>query len=197
MTNNIVQRLVALLFILLISPLLILIYLTIALFYQYNPIFVTPRTGLNQKQFNYYKFQTMYPIGHLTAIGKTDEERLTKLGFYLRKYSLDELPSVLCVLFGNLNFVGPRPLPPVYNNLYSTVQLQRFLVKPGITGLAQISGRNSISWKRKFTLDCIYVKKRSNCLDLIIILKTVKKVLLAKDVHPTGASAVKNFNGDN
>lgn len=195
--NYVIHSIIAFTFILIFSPVMVIIYFTILVVYQYNPIYVAKRVGLGQKTFSYYKFQTMYPINSAKIKGNTDQERITRLGLVLRKYSLDELPSLLCVLLGNLSLVGPRPLPPVYNDLYSDRQRQRFLVKPGITGLAQISGRNSISWSKRFALDCFYVKKKSLCFDMIIGIKTVKKVIFAKDVHPTGASVVDNFNGKN
>lgn len=180
-----------------LAPVLLSIYCGIFLNYRFNPIYSVVRSGKNQKPFRYYKFQSMYPVGHKAAKTSSDFDRITPLGFFIRKYSVDELPSLLCVLRGDMSLVGPRPLPPVYDDLYSKPQRQRFLVKPGVTGLAQIRGRNSISWKRKFALDYYYVKKNSFCFDIYIVLGTIGRVVAAKDVHPSGASVVDNFNGSN
>ena len=194
---NLFDKVASFFLIIAFSPLLITIYVVIGITYRFNPLYRTVRTGKYQKQFTYYKFQTMYPKDHLLVKSSQDIDRITWIGFYLRKYSLDELPSLFCVLLGKMSLVGPRPLPPVYDQLYTPTQLRRFDVKPGITGSAQINGRNSITWRRKFAFDYLYVKNMSFCFNILILIKTVNKVLFAKDVHPIGASKVENFSGKN
>lgn len=194
---NLLDKISSVILIITLSPLLLTIYVVIGIIYRFDPIFRTVRTGKGQKPFVYYKFQTMYPKDHLQVSSTQDIDRITKIGFYLRKFSLDELPSVICVLLGKMSLVGPRPLPPVYDQLYTATQLRRFDVKPGITGLAQINGRNSITWRKKFAFDYLYVKNISFSLNILILLKTLNKVFFAKDVHPTGASKVENFTGRN
>ena len=126
----------------------------------------------------------------------SDEKRVTKLGIALRKTSLDELPSFFNVLKGDMSIVGPRPLLLEYKNLYNSKQLLRFNVKPGITGLAQINGRNSISWIDKFKYDVDYVKNRSFFLDIIIIFKTIKLVITNKNINQINMVGSEKFKGN-
>ena len=126
-----------------------------------------------------------------------DSVRLTWFGKFLRKSSLDELPQLVNVLVGHMSLVGPRPLLVNYLDLYSSEQKKRHLVKPGITGWAQVNGRNAISWKRKFELDVWYVEHIGFITDLRIIGKTIKKVIAGSDINQQGQATIEAFNGNN
>jgi sugar transferase EpsL len=161
-----------------------------------RPIFFKQlRPGLNEKPFYIYKFRTMND--------KKDEEgnmlpgsmRLTKLGAILRKYSLDELPQLLNVLKGDLSLVGPRPLLMEYLKIYNKEQKRRHDVKPGITGWAQVNGRNTISWDEKFKLDTWYVENRTLWLDIKILLLTMKKVVAKDGVSANGHYSMERYKG--
>ena len=124
-----------------------------------------------------------------------DSQRLTSIGSFVRKTSLDEIPQLLNVIKGDMSFVGPRPLLPHYLALYNKTQKQRHLVKPGITGWAQVMGRNAISWEKKFELDVWYVKNQSLFLDIKILFMTVKKVIFKEDINTEGEVTTKPFEG--
>ena len=128
--------------------------------------------------------------------GLNDEVRITRFGRFLRATSLDELPELLNVLKGEISLVGPRPLFVSYVPLYSEEQRRRLDVKPGITGWAQINGRNSIDWQTKFRLDVWYVENQSICLDILILLKTLKKVLLREGISSEGHATTEYFRGN-
>ena len=175
------------LFLVLLSlPLILPIYLLLALLVlaKFNSpiLFKQSRPGLQGKIFNIYKFRTMTNERDKDGILLSDEVRLTKFGKFLRSVSLDELPSLWNVLKGEMSLVGPRPLLVQYLPLYTIKQARRHEVKPGITGWAQVNGRNTISWDKKFDLDVWYVDNHSIWLDIKIIFKTLKKVLLRKDI---------------
>ncbi len=125
-----------------------------------------------------------------------DAERLTPVGKFVRKTSLDELPQLLNVLKGDMSFVGPRPLLPEYLPLYNEQQRKRHKVKPGITGWAQVNGRNAISWEQKFALDVWYVERQSFLLDLKILLLTVKKVFVSEGINTAGQATTERFKGN-
>lgn len=124
-----------------------------------------------------------------------DAQRLSKLGAFIRKTSLDELPQLLNVIRGDMSIVGPRPLLPQYLNLYSVEQARRHEVKPGITGWAQVNGRNAISWEEKFKLDVWYVDHSSFRIDMIILYKTINKVLFSEGISDGVSSTMLNFKG--
>ena len=126
-----------------------------------------------------------------------DKQRTTPIGSIMRKLSLDELPQLWNILKGNMSFVGPRPLLPEYIPLYSKEQEKRHEVKPGITGWAQVNGRNTISWKQKFDYDLWYIQHQSFTLDIKILRMTLTKVLMTKDVNATGQITMEPFNGKN
>ena len=171
------------------SPFLIILYLLVYVKVGSPVIFKQKRPGYNGKLFTFYKFRTMLNINNEKGEPLTDEERLIPFGKFLRKYSLDELPSFFNVLKFEMSIVGPRPLMIAYLKLYSTEQYRRHEVKPGITGWAQINGRNSIDWDEKLKLDVWYVDNKSILLDLKIILITFLKVIQADGIshahHPT------------
>lgn len=158
-------------------------------------LFVQERPGLNGRSIMLFKFRTMRDI--VDEFGKPlpDELRLTEFGKILRSTSLDELPSLLNVLKGDLSIVGPRPLLVEYLPLYNNEQAKRHDVRPGITGWAQVNGRNAISWEEKFKLDVWYVKNKSFILDIRIILLTIKKVFIRKDINASNNATMPKFTG--
>jgi lipopolysaccharide/colanic/teichoic acid biosynthesis glycosyltransferase len=159
------------------------------------PIFFKQsRPGLNRKIFNIYKFRTMTNERDKDGILLSDESRLTKFGKFLRSTSLDELPSLWNVLKSDMSLVGPRPLLLEYLPLYSTQQARRHECKPGITGWAQVNGRNAISWDEKFDLDVWYVDNQSVWLDIKILCLTVKKVIAREDISPEGSEIMPRFD---
>jgi undecaprenyl phosphate N,N'-diacetylbacillosamine 1-phosphate transferase len=154
------------------------------------------RAGKNEKLFKQYKFRTMIENTH-DAEGRIlgDEERLTRFGRLLRKTSLDELPQLFNVLFGHMSLIGPRPLPSKYLALYNSFESQRHLVRPGLTGLAQASGRNLVSWSDRFELDVAYVQGATFGVDARIILRTLKLVVAGHGVSATGHATGPEFFG--
>ena len=172
----------ALVGLLLLSPIFILV--TIGLFFanQGKPFFFQTRPGKDEKMFRIVKFKTMNDKKDSEGNLLTDAERLTTIGRFVRKTSLDEIPQLLNVLKGDMSLIGPRPLLVQYLPLYNAEQKKRHDVRPGITGWAQVNGRNAITWKRKFELDIWYVDHISFILDIKILFLTIKKVLDRKSV---------------
>ena len=194
------KRLYDLFFIFLCFPLLVPVYIYVILMLRMklgSPVFFTQsRPGLNGKVFNMYKFRTMTNECSTDGNLLSDEARLTKFGRFLRSTSLDELPSLWNVLKGDMSLVGPRPLLVEYLPLYSEKQSRRHEVKPGITGWAQVNGRNAISWDEKFDLDVWYVDNQSFWLDINILFLTIKKVFKREGVSAEGEATVKYFKGN-
>ena len=154
------DKVFALSLLIILLPFLVLIFFILTIHHSGSPLFMQTRVGLNEKFFKIIKFRTMNTKRDKNGILLDDSLRITKIGKFLRKFSIDELPQIFNVLFGNMSFVGPRPLLPEYLSLYNKNQKKRHNVKPGITGLAQIMGRNNISWKQKFDFDIEYVRNR-------------------------------------
>ncbi|URT70216.1 sugar transferase [Cytobacillus firmus] len=158
-------------------------------------LFKQERPGLNGKPFYLYKFRSMTEErndkGHLLP----DHTRLTSFGEFLRRYSLDELPQLINVIKGDLSLVGPRPLLMKYLPLYTPEQAKRHLVRPGITGWAQVNGRNALSWEEKFEHDVWYVNNRNLLLDLKILILTIKKVIKSEGVSQPGNATMESFKG--
>ena len=159
-------------------------------------LFVQVRPGVNGKPFKIIKFRTMRNAEDKFGGMLPDAKRITRLGAFLRKSSLDELPELWNVLKGDMSLVGPRPLLMEYLPLYSASQRRRHELRPGLTGWAQINGRNAISWKKKFAYDIWYVDNQSFCLDMKIILSTVRMVLLGKGINASGEATVCKFTGN-
>jgi lipopolysaccharide/colanic/teichoic acid biosynthesis glycosyltransferase len=159
-------------------------------------LFVQVRPGLNGIPFHMFKFRTMLDALDKTGRPLPDKERLTTFGRFLRSTSLDELPGLWNVLKGDMSLVGPRPLLMEYLPLYSPEQARRHNVRPGITGWAQVNGRNALSWEDKFALDVWYVDNRSLMLDLKILLKTVRKVLIRDGISSAGEATMSKFTGN-
>ena len=186
------NKLIALIFFILIAP-IFLVVASACLALQGRPIlFVSERAGKNGHPFMLFKFRTMDAA---TTDDEKDVMRITKIGNILRSTSLDEIPQILNIIRGNMNFFGPRPLLCDYNNFYSNAEKIRLKVKPGITGLAQVMGRNTISWRRKFVLDAYYVRNRSFRLNLFIFYLTLKTVLLSRDINVSGDTTMTRFSG--
>lgn len=160
-------------------------------------VFTQTRPGKNGRLFKVMKFKTMTDERDENGNLLPDAQRLTKTGKFIRSTSLDELPQLFNVLKGDMALIGPRPLLPQYLPLYSKEQARRHDVRPGITGWAQVHGRNTISWKKKFELDVWYVDHCSFWLDLKIILLTVKKVIIREGITQEGQATAEYFNGNN
>ncbi|WP_316960807.1 sugar transferase [Staphylococcus simulans] len=158
-------------------------------------LFKQQRPGLNGEPFYIYKFRTMTDARDDQGELLPDEQRMTKVGSFIRKTSIDELPQLINVIKGDLSLVGPRPLLMEYLPLYSEEQKKRHLVKPGITGWAQVNGRNAISWEAKFKLDVWYVENQSFKLDMYILYKTFINVLNRKDVSAKDHVTMEKFRG--
>lgn len=160
-------------------------------------IFRQARTGVNGSPFRVYKFRTMTNDTDENGKLLPDEQRMTELGQLLRRTSIDELPSLLNVLKGEMSLVGPRPQMHEFAELLSDEQRERLTVLPGITGWAQVNGRNAISWQKKFELDVWYVRNASFLLDLKILLKTVSVVVSGDGVNKEGHATTDRFTGEN
>ncbi|WP_016911234.1 sugar transferase [Mammaliicoccus vitulinus] len=161
-----------------------------------NPVlFKQTRPGKDEKPFEILKFRTMTDERDGNGNLLPDEERMTKTGDFIRKTSIDELPQLINVLKGDLSIVGPRPLLMEYLPLYTEEQRKRHLVKPGITGWAQINGRNAISWEDKFKLDVWYVENQSFTLDMYILYKTFYNVIKRKDISASDHVTIERFKG--
>ena len=182
---------------LIMSPIFLIISLILIMNFKGSPFFLQKRPGLNEKLFLIIKFKTMNEKKNIKGELLKDEFRLTKIGGIIRKFSLDEIPQLINVLKGDMSLVGPRPLLPEYLSLYNKQQKKRHMVKPGMTGLAQVSGRNLISWKEKLELDVEYVKNQSLSLDFYILFKTIFKVFKIKEINNYGNNSVEKFNGKN
>ena len=176
-------------------PFLFLIALSLWIQNSGSPWFTQTRSGIKGKLFTIYKFKTMRDTRDGQGELLPDFERITPLGLWVRKLSLDELPQLINVLSGQMSFVGPRPLLPEYLPLYSAEQNRRHEVKPGISGWAQVNGRNAISWEEKFKLDVYYVDNQSLLLDLKIIVLTCKKVLMSKNIDSDNQTTMEKFKG--
>ena len=180
-----------------LSPVFVLV--TIGLFFANDgkPFFFQLRPGKDGKIFKIIKFKTMTDKKDENGNLLPDADRLTKIGSFVRKTSLDEIPQLLNVIKGDMALVGPRPLLPQYLELYNDFQRRRNEVKPGITGWAQVNGRNSISWEKKFEYDVWYVDNVSFLLDIKILILTVLKVVKSEGINEQGQATSNEFKGNN
>ena len=187
--------LVALCAILTLLPVIVVVAVLIRFKLGSPILFTQERPGLNGKIFKMMKFRTMLNGKDNQGNLLPDQERMTKLGTFLRSTSLDELPGLFNVLKGDMSLVGPRPLLVQYLPLYSDIQARRHDVRPGITGWAQVNGRNAISWDQKFKLDVWYVDNQSLFIDIKILLLTVKKVFVREGISADGHVTIEPFKG--
>ncbi len=181
---------------LLLSPIILFVTSGLAIANNGKPFFFQLRPGKDGKIFKIVKFKTMNDKKDTQGNLLPDAVRLTKIGSFMRKTSLDELPQLLNVLKGEMSLIGPRPLLPEYLPLYSKTQSRRHEVKPGITGWAQVNGRNAIGWNQKFDYDVWYVDNQSFLVDLKILFLTIKKVVVREDISSTTSVTMENFNGN-
>lgn len=195
--KRVLEFIIALIGLILASPILLIVAILVKTKLGSPILFRQQRVGLNGEIFEMIKFRTMRDATDLEGNPLPDEERLTKFGQLLRKTSLDELPELWNVLKGDMSLVGPRPLLVEYLPLYSKEQMKRHHVRPGITGYAQVNGRNNISWTKKFELDVYYVENFSLWLDIKILFQTVAKVLGQADISQEGHVTIEKFNGMN
>lgn len=180
-----------------LSPIILIIAILVKCKLGSPIIFVQERPGKNEKIFNMYKFRTMIDKDDKEGNPLSDDLRLTKFGKLLRSTSLDELPELWNILKGDMSLVGPRPLLKEYLKLYNQDQKKRHLVRPGLTGLAQVNGRNAISWKEKFFYDVKYVNNVSFILDVKIIFITIKKIFVREGISDGHSETSVKFMGNN
>ena len=182
---------------LILSPIFIVV--TIGLYFANDgkPFFFQARPGLNEKIFKIIKFKTMNDKKDKDGNLLPDADRLTPIGAFVRKTSLDEIPQLINVLKGDMAIIGPRPLLPQYLPLYNETQKRRHNVRPGITGWAQVNGRNAISWSKKFELDVEYVDNLSFLMDVKVFFTTFKKVFKSEGISQEGQATAEAFNGKN
>lgn len=179
----------------LLSPIYLIIYILVRLKLGSPVFFKQERPGKHEKMFSMYKFRTMTDEVGTNGIILPDEVRLTKFGRMLRSTSLDELPELYNILKGDMSIVGPRPLLPKYLPLYNKTQKKRHNCTPGLTGWAQVNGRNAISWEEKFEYDVWYTQNMKFTVDLKIILLTVKKVFVKEGINSDGSATMEEFRG--
>ena len=186
---------IALFLLIILSPIILLTAIFLFLANNGKVFFFQQRPGLNSKPFKIVKFKTMKDAFDNDGVPLSDDVRLTKVGSIVRSASLDELLQLINVLKGDMSLVGPRPLLMQYLSRYSPKQARRHEVKPGITGWAQVNGRNAISWEQKFKLDVEYVEKQSFSLDLKILWMTLLNVIQRKDISADGHVTMEEFKG--
>ncbi|HUH52330.1 MAG TPA: sugar transferase [Flavobacterium sp.] len=188
--------LAALVGLLLLSPVFLLVMIGLAFANQGKPFFFQKRPGKGEKIFSIIKFKTMNDKKDSNGNLLADAQRLTSIGKFVRKTSLDEIPQLLNVLKGEMSLIGPRPLLIQYLPLYDKVQKRRHEVRPGITGWAQVNGRNAISWQQKFEYDVWYVDNLSLGLDIKIVFLTIRKVFISEGINQEGQATAEAFNGN-
>lgn len=201
MYKNIFKRFIdffaALIGLIMLSPIFIIVTIGLYLANDGKPFFFQLRPGMNEQIFKIIKFKTMNDKKDANGDLLPDADRLTGIGAFVRKTSLDEIPQLINVLRGDMSLIGPRPLLVQYLPIYNEQQARRHEVRPGITGWAQVNGRNAISWKKKFDYDVWYVDHISFLLDIKIIFLTVKKVFLREGISQEGQATIEAFNGFN
>lgn len=179
-----------------LTPIILLITILVRTKLGAPVLFKQLRPGLHGKVFKIYKFRTMTDEKDVNGHLLPDSDRLTSFGKFLRSTSLDELPELINIIKGDMSIVGPRPLLPEYLPLYNEHQTKRHLVRPGLTGLAQVNGRNAINWEKKFEFDVCYVENVNFLSDVKIILLTIKKVFIREGINSGDESTMKPFTGN-
>mgnify|MGYP002597894283 CR=1 FL=1 len=180
--------------IIILSPVYLIISVLVLIFMGWPILFKQPRPGKNEKIFNMYKFRTMTNKKDKDGNLLPDEQRLPKFGRFLRKTSLDELPEIFSIFIGKMSIVGPRPLVVQYLPYYTEEEHHRHDVRPGLTGWAQVNGRNNLNWDDRFKLDIEYVNNISLIFDIKIIFLTIKKVIKASDINVRGTGKMMDFD---
>ncbi len=188
---------ISLMALLILSPLLLIASILLFLANKGNPFFVQKRPGKKGEIFKIVKFKTMTDEKDAHGNLLPDSQRLTAIGKFIRKTSLDEIPQLWNVLIGDMSIIGPRPLLPQYLSIYTPYQYKRHNLRPGITGWAQVNGRNAISWTQKFEYDVWYVQNVSFFVDMKILFKTVQKVLVSEGINAENMATTEPFNGNN
>lgn len=183
--------------ILILSPIFIILIILGAIFMKGNPFFTQDRPGKKEKIFKMLKFRTMSNAKDKDGNLLPDEKRLNKYGKFLRASSLDELPEIFNIFIGNMSIIGPRPLLVKYLPLYNEEQKKRHKVRPGLTGLAQVNGRNALSWEDKFNFDVYYVEHLSLWLDVKVFFKTILKVFKREGISSNTSQTMEEFTGNN
>ena len=194
--KSIIDFLLALIGLVLVSPLFVIVMIGLFFANDGKPFFFQLRPGKNGVVFKIIKFKTMNDKKDVDGNLLSDGERLTKTGAFVRKTSMDEIPQLLNVLKGDMSLIGPRPLLPQYLSLYNEFQSRRHEVRPGITGWAQVNGRNAISWQQKFEYDVWYVDHLNLLLDIKILFLTVKKVFIKEGINMEGQVTTEAFKGN-
>lgn len=192
--KNYLDFFVAFVGLIIMSPIIIIMTVCLLIVNKGNPLFFQNRVGKNCKVFKIIKFKTMNNEKDKQGNLLPDEIRLTRIGSFIRKTSMDEVPQLFNVLVGDMSLIGPRPLLPEYLPFYTETQIKRHEVKPGITGLAQVNGRNSIPWDEKFELDVKYVNTLSFVSDIKIVIKTIKKIFVANEISAQGHATMPRFD---
>ena len=190
------DRIIALMGLLMVSPILIVVAIILAIDFRGNPFFKQQRPGKNENIFSVLKFKTMNDKKDVQGNLLPDSDRITSVGKFVRKSSLDELPQLWNVLIGDMSLIGPRPLLIAYLPRYNEEQRKRHRVRPGITGWAQVNGRNAISWDKKFEYDVWYVNHMSFALDVKIFFMTLKKVFKGADISAANHATMETFMGN-
>jgi undecaprenyl phosphate N,N'-diacetylbacillosamine 1-phosphate transferase len=194
--KTIIDRLLALTGLILASPLFLIVFLLLLIANRGEPFFFQRRPGLHGKIFRIVKFRTMNNRRDERGELLPDAERLTAVGRFVRKTSLDEIPQLINVLKGEMSLIGPRPLLPEYLPLYNVEQARRHDVRPGITGWAQVNGRNAIDWQTRFRLDAWYADHLSFALDAKILWLTILKVFRSEGISAAGSATMEKFTGN-
>lgn len=193
--KRVIDFLAAVIALLLISPIFLILIVFLAIANDGKPFFIQRRPGKNGKIFSIVKFKTMNDRKHADGTLLSDAERLTKVGSFVRKTSLDEIPQLINVVKGDMSLIGPRPLLVHYLPLYNDFQKKRHDVRPGITGWAQVNGRNAISWETKFEYDVYYVENISLKMDFNVVLKTIQKVIKSEGINQGASVTAEAFTG--
>lgn len=193
--KRLIDFIVALCALLIALPFIIIVGIVLFVVNDGKPFFFQPRPGKNERIFRVIKFKTMNDRKDSNGVLLPDSERLTSIGKFVRKTSLDELPQLINVLKGDMSLIGPRPLLVEYLPLYNPHQRRRHEIMPGITGWAQVNGRNAISWEQKFEYDIWYVDNVSLKVDLKIIILSIKNILLSKDINSPTSATMEKFKG--
>ena len=195
--KRILDFIISLVALIILSPLMLIIYILVKINLGSPAFFVQERVGKDNKVFKMIKFRTMRDARDKNGNLLSDNERVTKLGSFLRSFSLDELPELINIIIGDMSLIGPRALLVQYLGLYNDEQIRRHEVLPGLTGWAQINGRNSITWSEKFKLDVWYVDNWSLWLDIKIFFLTFWKVIKREGINQSESVTMEYFNGTN